>query len=376
MAAAQALIRINPQNAVPALVPLLRPEDRLLRVETKEVAVLPGATCPVTYSPDGKLLVSGAAGEIKLWDSGTWKEQGTLGKGSTPAVFSPDGKFLAASGKGEVKVWEVKTGKHLATLVVRGTEYFVPLVFSADGKALATVSLKYEEGLSPYTVELKLWDLTSGKERAAPKPEDAPETIPVILRLASQGFLASTFLMDVQILCRDSRIDPCAIAEGRVQATLSVVGARSGIIDEASSLDGKVLAKVSARAGWLGTIPDDKVQLLDMVRGRDLVLEGHHQGILALAFSRDGKLLSSGDKNGTVILWDVASGRKLGVIEGPQGQKTEGGRPNWEPGSNSFFGNYLAFSPDGERLLLGGTWKGIKVWRIIPVDLLHDMKQK
>jgi hypothetical protein len=184
-AAANAVIRINPRGAVPVLTERLRPEDKRFRVVTKEVALLKGATRPVTYGPDGKLLVTGAAEEVKLWDTETWKEQATLGKGSMPAVFSPDGKLLAASGKGEVKVWDLETGKQRATLVVGGVEHLIPLVFSADSRAIATASLKYEGRLFPYTTALKLWDLMSGKERVAPKQEEGLETISVIVRVVS-----------------------------------------------------------------------------------------------------------------------------------------------------------------------------------------------
>ena len=47
-----------------------------------------------------------------------------------------------------------------------------------------------------------------------------------------------------------------------------------------------------------------------MVRARKL-LPGHQAGVCALAFDPTGVRLASGDKGGTIILWDVGSGRIL-----------------------------------------------------------------
>jgi WD40 repeat protein len=165
--------------------------------------------------------------------------------------------------------------------------------------------------------------------------------------------------VDVQILRRDSKIDPCDIAASRVRANLSIVDARMGIIGDTFTPDAKIIVSVlGSRSGLLMSIPGEKVRLHDMGRGKAFVLEGHSTGIRGLAFSRDGRVLATGDDHGIVILWNVISGRKLGVID------------------DSHFGDYLAIGPDSMSLLLGGTDKGIKVWNIVVVDLLHDLKQK
>jgi WD40 repeat protein len=62
-----------------------------------------------------------------------------------------------------------------------------------------------------------------------------------------------------------------------------------------------------------------------------------------VAFSPDGKRLTRGDQNGTVKVWDTATGQEILTLKGHTGHVTS-----------------VAFSPDGKRLASGG--KVVKVW--------------
>jgi WD40 repeat protein len=81
-----------------------------------------GAVTAVTYSPDGKTLLSASADRTaRLWDAATGKPLRTFAGhdfGLTAAAFLPDGRrVLTGSADGTVRLWDATTGEELARLV-------------------------------------------------------------------------------------------------------------------------------------------------------------------------------------------------------------------------------------------------------------------
>src|SRR5205814_650843 len=89
------------------------------------------------------------------------------------------------------------------------------------------------------------------------------------------------------------------------------------------------------------------VRLYDAVTGLARFSDvGHTALIRAVAFHPGGRLLASASKDGTVKLWDLASGKEVLSLEGDAS--------GWARG--------LAFAPGGRMLASVGSDRTIRLW--------------
>jgi WD40 repeat protein len=109
------------------------------------------------FSPDAKTLAMAIKenNTIKLVDVATGKQLLSIKEDeeTSSIVFSPNGKMLATGGFETIKLWSVATGKEVATLIGHKREVR-SLAFTPDGKILAS-------GSSDKTI--KIWDVPPQK---------------------------------------------------------------------------------------------------------------------------------------------------------------------------------------------------------------------
>ncbi len=80
-------------------------------------------------------------------------------------------------------------------------------------------------------------------------------------------------------------------------------------------------------------------------------LDGHEESVLTVAFRPDGKHLATLGAEGTIRLWDIATGRSLGVVDLARRIRVT------EKGTSS----RLHWSPDGRRLAIAADER-IQIW--------------
>ena len=121
-----------------------------------------GASEGAVFSPDGRFIASaGYWGGVPFWDARSGDRVQTLKTDgmSEQAIFSPDGKLLAAQsssvgGTTRIQLLDAATGDCLRTVEDRAGPGASCMVFSADGKFLATGS---RDGTT------RLWDADTGQ---------------------------------------------------------------------------------------------------------------------------------------------------------------------------------------------------------------------
>ncbi|EOY22185.1 Transducin family protein / WD-40 repeat family protein isoform 1 [Theobroma cacao] len=98
---------------------------------------------------------------------------------------------------------------------------------------------------------------------------------------------------------------------------------------------------------------DEGIKLINTIDGSIArVLKGHRGPVTGLAFDPNGEYLASIDSIGTVIYWELQSGRTLYTLKGVAP----------DTGSDTSILNVLSWSPDGETLAVPGLKNDIVMY--------------
>ena len=271
-------------------------------------------------------------------------------RGVTAVAIAPDGTWLAtASGDQSVRLWDVATGRERATLSGH-TGWVEGIAIARDGSWLVSVS-------SDRTA--RLWDLATGRERAV------FENMP--LQMTGVAIAPDGTWIVVSHRWGATLVD-ATTGDDRAFITHPVSLGGSEITDVAIAPDGTWLATAS----W-----DETVRLWDtpapptagrrrwpfgrrpvaepaVVRTERAVLSGHSGYVYGVAISPDGTwVASAGDaRDGTVRLWDAATGVERAVLVGHDGRV-----------------NGVAIAPDGNWLASAGDDSTVRIWNAATGDV-------
>jgi len=328
--------------------------------ETRQIQL--GQACRVCFRPDGTLIAVNefGTGTVRLLSTATGETRGEL-RGPSRSLshlrFSPDGRRLASIGSHRtIRIYDVARRTEERSIPCPGrSTYWTTLAFSADSERVVATDSKQR---------IYQWDLATGEKRwTRGGPEKAIQAIAAspggqfvavassCLQLldAETGNLRSEIPVRtiVDQLCfgpREQEIflhyinqevaikrlnpgDPSPLRAGRCSRFLL-------------SPDGKTLATSGIRG----------LALWDVATGMmKAAIEGHRGSIQAIATSPDEKSVITGSADGTLRLWETATGRPTGLLStGPR---------DW--GAITA----VAVHPDGETVAAGGEKQRLVVWR-------------
>lgn len=272
----------------------------------------------LAFSPDGATLASANWEMIELWDTKTGTQKTPLtqpGAFFTNLAFSPDGATLTSSGvDGKIRSWDTQTWEHKTTLT--HTQRMHAIALSPEG---ATLAIGGDE-------EIWLWDVATRQIKTA-----------LSGHTASIDFLA--FSPDGTTLtsksCEEILLWDAQTGERR-GTFLAHTEQPLYSLSNALSPDGtKFALGKSHGTAQLWSLSDERVSKLTKHTGQ----------VWGIAFSIDNSMLATGGSDGTILLWDVATGQ----------HKDTFAQEPWDSV------NALAFSPD-ERVLAIGHSRGIRLW--------------
>jgi WD40 repeat protein len=294
----------------------------------------PAPVASLAYRPDGKLVAAGGHKEVMLIDPASGDVVGTIANLSgkvTALAFSHDGHGLALAGSnpgtgGEVRLYSLSSGLDALKpdpILAAHNDMLLDLAFSPDGRLLATAG---------YDRLIKVWDVPTRKElRTLKDHSDAVYGLafsPDGRLLASAAADRAVKVWDVATGARlytlgDSTDWVYAVAWSPNGRDLAAGGVDKSIrVWEASKASGRLVRSVFAHEGpvlrlayaadgkTLYSLGEDRVikawDTAQMVERK--VYAKQPEAALALAVRPDHKQLALGRYDGSVLLFDEATG--------------------------------------------------------------------
>jgi len=300
----------------------------------------------VAFSPDGKRLACGGYKTVTFIETATGRLLRRLPNHAgmvTSVQFSPDGRILAAAGglpgrNGEIRLWDAITGTPIRTLIAHNDAIY-SLAFSPDGRRLAAAS---------YDHFVSLWALppfapvtptgASKKPKHAAIPNTSPQIQnpkPKMLKDHTDAVYGVAFSPDGKWIASvggDRTVKVWSTATGKRLYTLSESTAELYAV--AFSPDGKQLAA----GGEDRTLRTYNVKTSGATLAHAAFV--HDAPILHIAYARNGKTIVTSGQDNAVKRWNAAT-----LAE----RKVYPKQPDWPNG--------LALSPD-DRLVAVGRHDG------------------
>ncbi|MFW5691977.1 MAG: protein kinase domain-containing protein [Chloroflexota bacterium] len=310
---------------------------------------------------------------VRVWDVDTGELIHTLDFGGQTGwvrtvTFSPDGKHVTAATWGRnigglITIWDVETGEEVQRIyghsnLITGLEY------TPNGRQLVSVS---------WDNTLRVWDLRTGIEIAR---FDVFNDLPLNVALSNDGEFALVQTGNIGgneiTVERDRSVDPSVwlidlMSRSEIR---TLTGHDEWVWGVDVSNDGRyavsgagVLVPESANPDF-----DHTVRLWDLSTGEEVLrLDPHETTIEAVRFSTDGTLLATGGWDGQVILWSYESSDT-----GPPALEEINRLTFPAPDDTTVQVLNVAFDPTDSIIAAGGSDGTVALWDTATGELLRQ----
>ena len=324
-----------------------------------------GIVNSVSFSPDGQFIASASNDNtVKLWNV-----DGTLLRsfeGHSDRVnsvsFSPDGKMIVSAGDDNtVKLWSVENS--LLKTWVGHRDRVNSVSFSPDGKTI--VSASSDKTIKLWSVEGRLLRTLSGHRDWVNSVSFSPD---------GKTFASASTDKTVKLWTIDGKLRRTLIGHTDKVNTVSFSpngqAIASGSTDQSIkvwSLDGKLLQTFTGHANWVNSVSlshdgqtlasasaDNTIKLWSVSSSPLPTLTGHKDIVTSVSISPDGQRIASASADRTIKLWSIDR-RLRQTLTGHNGVV-----------------NSVSFGPDGQRIASASADQTIKLWSI-EGKLLHTL---